>query len=65
MIIVQYKSAVYINVNRPTGLCKQLNDATKFSSVFGAMKYLAKSGNKDITDFKFIDKSSTGECRKR
>ena len=56
----------YINRDREDGFCKDITKATRFRSVFQAMKFLAIRGEKDITSFDFLDDSTTSfACRRR
>ena len=55
MIKIKHISAKFINAERPDGFCENSGNATKFKSVFAAMKYLNECDEEDITDFTFFN----------
>lgn len=63
MILIQHASARFINKEREDGFCKNINNATKFKSVFEAMRYLVLINEDSIIDFRFVDDTEPLRCR--
>ena len=56
----------YINKDRDDGFCTNVANATKFKSVFQAMKFLAIQGEEDIVQYEFLDDvTDKCVCRRR
>jgi len=64
MVLVKHMLRKFVNKNSFGGYCENMDQATKFNSVFEAMKYLHEQDEDDITEFDFIDTSERKRKRK-
>jgi len=64
MVLVKHVIHKFVRKNCNTGYCEDISQASKFHSVFEAMKYLYTQDEDDITKFNFIDDSDRND-RKR
>jgi len=64
VLIKNIENLLFVKSGTVTGYCNSEKDASKFESVFAAMKYLDTQDEDDITGFDFIQ-DGTGKQRKR
>lgn len=56
-ILIQRAKKEYVNKNCERGFCNEKKSATKFPSIFMAMKYLCSQRIKSLKEYRFIEKT--------
>lgn len=61
--LIKHVQKKYVNKDCPRGFCEDKESATKFKSIFAAMKYLGARGNKTIDDYNFVEINGIRQAR--
>jgi hypothetical protein len=57
MVLIKHQYKKYIDVSSNAGYSQSDLHATRFTSIFKAMKFLADQGQEDIAEYEFIQYS--------